>query len=461
MQKKIPVCPDLWLKLGMHNQHLPIKRGQFESWFHQLISRRTLRALWRKLHPRARRGRKLRSDQCAQALVYHGLRRAGTLSQHVKELFGIDISDSALAQRRARLPWELFARLLALALQPLANRRQHAGAFSQGLRLVGIDGTQWSVRNTPRILGSLSKAASRRLEAAFAKVGLVVLVELGMHNPLAAAIGKEGESEAALARRAVRGLPEQCLLLGDRLYGTGQWVVEWLALCGERKSHFLVRVRSNLKARVVAVLGDGSALVELLSRDAAGRKQRVTVREIRGRVVGRDGKVTALRLWTSLLDAQQSPALELVALYAQRWEAELSYRELKIELRGGELLASHTVETAAQELACVVIAQAVVARVRAAAGGTTVLRVSFAKVVAVMEGVWLTLAVGAGVLSARQEVAVVRRALVYLAEVMSAPRRARSCPRAVRQPVTGWPRLTKNESFHGAIAYEILPVSTT
>jgi len=43
-----------------------------------------------------------------------------------------------------------------------------------------------------------------------------------------------------------------------------------------------------------------------------------------------------------------------------------------------------------------------------------------------MEGVWLMLAVGAGVLSARQEATLVRRALVYLAEVMSASRRARS-----------------------------------
>lgn len=442
----------------MHHKHLPIKRGQFECWFHQLISRRALCALWRQAHPRARRGRKLRAEQCAQALVYHGLRREGTLSQHVLELFGVEISDSALAQRRARLPWELFTRLLELALRPLANRRQHAGAFYHGLRLVGIDGTQWSVRNTPRLLNSLSKAASRRLGAAFAKVGLVVLVELGMHNPLAAAIGKEGESEAALARRAVRGLPEKCLLLGDRLYGTAKWVIEWLGLCGERQSHWLVRVRSNVKARVVEVLGDGSAWVELMGRDEAGRKQRVMVREIRGRVAGRDGKVTALRLWTSLRDAEKSPAWELVALYAQRWEAELSYRELKVEMRGGELLASHTVETAAQELACVVIAQAVVARVRAAAGGTTVLRVSFAKVVTVMEGVWLTLAVGAGVLSERQEAAVLRRALVYLGEVMSRPRRARSCPRAVRQPVTGWPRLTKNESHRGEIKYEIIPL---
>jgi len=445
----------------MHNKHRQIPKGQFETWFHRLVPCPALRSLLRRYHPRARRGRKITGHECLTAQVYHGLRRQGTLSHHVKELLGITISDAALTQRRARLPWEVFPRLLELALHPLAEPRRHTAAFYHGLRLVGIDGTQWSVRNTPRILGSLSKAAARRLDAAFAKVGLVVVVELGMHNPLAAAIGREGEAEAVLARRAVTGLPEKCLLLGDRLYGTAKWVVEWLGLCAERQSHFLVRVRSNLKARVVESLGDGSALVELLGRDAQGRKQRVVVREIRGRVVGRGGKVTVVRLWTSLLAAAQHPARELIELYAQRWEAELSYRELKIEMRGGELLASHTVETAAQELACVVIAQAVVAQVRAEAGGAAVLRVSFAKVVAVMEGVWLTLAVGAGVLSERQERALVQRAMLYLAEVMSAPRRARSCPRAVRQPVSSWPRLIKNESLHGEIGYEILPVSTT
>jgi hypothetical protein len=125
------------------------------------------------------------------------------------------------------------------------------------------------------------------------------------------------------------------------------------------------------------------------------------------------------------------------------------------------LWASHTVETAAQELACLVIAQALVARVRAAAGGAVVLRVSLAKVVAVMAGVWLTLAVGAGVLNQRQEAEVVRRALVYLREVLSAPRRQRSCPRAVRQPVTSWPRLTKNESLTGEITCEILPLTAS
>jgi hypothetical protein len=202
--------PDLWLKLGMQSRHRQLQRGHFISWFHQLIPGRAVRALWRNLHPSARRGRKLSGEQCATALVYHGLRRQGSLSDHVQELFGIEISAAALTQRRARLPWEIFSRLLELALRPLAQPGRHKEAFYHGLRLVGVDGTQWSVRNTPRILGALSKAASRRLGAAFAKIGMVVLTELGMHNPLAVAIGREGASEAALARRVMQALPQKC-----------------------------------------------------------------------------------------------------------------------------------------------------------------------------------------------------------------------------------------------------------
>jgi hypothetical protein len=201
----------------MHDTHPSFCHGQFVACFFQLVSRAALQRLWRQAHPHSRRARQLPPVFCLLALVCHALRREGTLRQHVLEWFGIEIAAAALAQRRARLPWAVFPRLLALALPPLAQRRRHAGAFDHGRRLVGLDGTPWSVRNTPRLLGRLSQAASRRLQAALAKIGLVVLVELGRHNPLAAAIGQEGESAVALARRAGQGLPEKSLLLGERL----------------------------------------------------------------------------------------------------------------------------------------------------------------------------------------------------------------------------------------------------
>jgi hypothetical protein len=62
-------------------------------------------------------------------------------------------------------------------------------------------------------------------KAAFAKLQCAALVELVMHNPLAARLGWSGESEWKLAQPLLEHLPSRCLLLADRLYGCGAFLV--------------------------------------------------------------------------------------------------------------------------------------------------------------------------------------------------------------------------------------------
>ena len=152
-------------------------------------------------------------------LVFHLLAGAGTLAEHVRDLTGKTISDSALSQRRANLPWIIFEMILDAALVPRAKAKEHPEAFYHGLRLCGLDGSRFSVANTPQIKERLSKADTRRHKAAFAKVGVAVLVELALHNPIGAAIGASDESEMVLARQLLDRLPEISLLISDRFYG--------------------------------------------------------------------------------------------------------------------------------------------------------------------------------------------------------------------------------------------------
>lgn len=107
------------------------------------------------------------------------------------------LSESACAERRQRLPWKVFAelirRLLARSPRPGVRRR-----------VFGEDGdcSRWMARsltNTPQNLAALPKAKSRRGQAAFGKIVTGVLLEVGLHNPLAAAIGQQGQSEWTLA----------------------------------------------------------------------------------------------------------------------------------------------------------------------------------------------------------------------------------------------------------------------
>lgn len=387
---------------------------------------------------------------------------AGTLSEHFAQLFDAPLADSSWSERRARLPWEVFTELMRLGLRALAQLTAHPDAFWRGWRLVALDGTQFSLTNTPQIKASTRKAKSRRGRAAFAKLTTGVLLELGLHNPLAAAIGRGGQSEWALALELLAQLPGRALLLADRLHGCAAFVAAALAVCEKVGSHFLIRARTQIQVKTVRRFKDGSRLVRVPVRQK-GKPRVITqwleLREIRMHVQRPGHRAQELRLWTSLLDPRGAPAQELIELYARRWEHELYYRQLKRQLRKSEVLQSHTVETGAQEIAAVVLASALLARerARAAAGAVPVLRVSFVKTLELMRPLWLTLALGGDLLSARQKEQLTEKFLEWAGRYVTRRRpRPRSCPRAMRQPVSGWPRLLQNQSWEGPVHFKIL-----
>jgi hypothetical protein len=422
-------------------------RGFLEAWA-RLIGPRGVPTLG------TRRGRKPRVPlrQVLPALTFHVMQDAGTLAEHFFQLFRAPLADSSWADRRRRLPWEIFAELMRRALRPRATPRHHREAFWRGWRLVGLDGTQFSVINTPQITASVTKARTRRGRAAFAKITTAVLLEIGLHNPLAAAIGREGESEWALGQRLLAQLPKRALLLGDRLYGVVAFARVAHARCRTVGSHFLVRASRSVKPRVIRRLRDGSRLMGLPVRAPRNPNRIIEwleVREIRVRVTRAGHRAHELRLWTTLTDARTAPALELARVYASRWEHELYFREIKRQLRRSAVLQSHTVETGAQEIAAIVLASAVIAdeRARAATGQLPALRVSFGQILHVVRGMWLCLGPFDDILTDRQKTRVVRRGRALIRRHVLAPRRPRTCPRAVRQPVTGWPRLLRPESI--------------
>jgi hypothetical protein len=224
---------------------------------------------------------------------------------------------------------------------------------------------------------------------------------------------------------------------------------------------FLLRASRSVKPRVITRLGDGSRLIRVAVRAPdthAPTGGWLEVREIRVRV-GRPGaRAHELRLWTTLVDVQTAPALELARLYASRWEHELYFREVKRELRRTALLQSHTVETGAQEIAAIVLASAVLAteRARAARGTVPVLRVRFGQVLNVVRGLWLFFGPFENLMTDQLKSRFVRRGYTLMRHSLIAPRRSRTCPRAVRQPVRGWPRLLHPQSIEGPLHFQVL-----
>lgn len=411
----------------------------------------------------ARRGRKPRVPltQVLPALTFHVMQDTGTLAAHLFQLFRTPLADSSWSDRRLRLPWEIFAELMRRALRPRAMRRQHREAFWRGWRLVALDGTQFSLINTPQVTATRTKARTRRGRAAFAKITAAVLLEVGLHNPLAAAIGRQGESEWALAQRLLAQLPKQALLLGDRLYGVIAFARAAQLACRRVGSHFLLRASRTVKPQFRRRLSDGTRLVALAVRSPHNPSRVIEwleVREIRVRIGRKGSRSHELRLWTSLLDPAAAPALELARVYASRWEHELYFRELKHQLRRTAVLQSHTVETGAQEIAALMLASAVLAteRARAATGAIPPLRISFGQLLDIVRGMWLVLGPFDDIFTDQQKTRIVRRGRALMRRNLTGPRRPRTCPRAVRQPVTRWPRLMKPDSIEQPWALQLL-----
>lgn len=395
------------------------------------------------------------------SLVYHVMNGAGVFSQHVHQLLGVDIRDSSLSERRQRIGFEPFRWLMKNALRPMADEDREESAFYKGMRLCGIDGTSWSVTNTPQIAESMTKAASRRSEAAFAKLQMCALVELGIHNPLAAVVGLENEGEWSLGEELLEFLPEHSLLILDRLYGCGKYLRELMEAVRARSSQVLVRARGNVKSHHVETPGDGSCVVAIRPPGGNGdKKSHIKVREIKGRIRKPGAqRWSEVRIWTTLFDARKYPAMELLKLYGFRWEQEIFYKELKISLRGGDVLHSHTPETAAQEVAALLMASSLMAEQRVAAasdGDLTPLNISFIKTLEGMKSFWAILAVSEDLLDEETTQAIFARVRESIIRQATPPRRKRTCPRKIRQPVSSWPRLITNDSREGDYEFEII-----
>lgn len=427
----------------------------FRESFNALIPTQKIEAIAARYHSGLGSPPKVSVSDLIRTSTYHELMGVGTKAEHLKEVTGLEIWDASLSERYQTLDERVFRDVMAATLQPMANPKRDPDAFYEGLLLVGVDGGAFSLANTPSVQQARRKAKARRGSAAFAKLAFCTVFELGHHQPILAAI--DGSSEMALARQLWPQLPVRSLCMGDRYYGNGQCISEVIPFCQERGNFFFFRVKAGLTSRIKKRLADGSAIGEVTSSKGVTSQ----VREIRGKITTRSGRKIRVRFWTNLLDSRIHTARKMLRLYSQRWEQEIGYDELKNCLHRGELLKSHTPHTAVQELAALIIAQALMARVRRRVGHQArvpTLRISFRKTQRLVQAFWTLVQIGGDLFSEAKIKAIGQRVMEHLEKLLTPPRRKRSCPRAVRQPIRKWPRLQKTSQAKGEILHEVIPL---
>ena len=257
-------------------------------------------------------------------------------------------SKSAIFQARARLGFEPVEALFRRVARPLAEPAT-PGCWLAGRRLVAIDGMCLDVADTTENDTWFGRGGVNKGErAAFPQARVVALAECGTHVMFDAVVGAYTTAENTLARELVDRLQPGMLLLADRGFcGFPLW-----ARAAATGADLLWRAMSNMKPRHIKTLSDGTWLAELRPAGNAGRTTApLTIRVIDYQLD--DGRLndTTYRLFTTLLDPTEAPAVDLAVAYAQRWEIESTFDELKTHQRGARtVLRSKSPNLVLQEI---------------------------------------------------------------------------------------------------------------
>ena len=261
---------------------------------------------------------------------------------------GINVAgNSGISQARTRLGWEPVRQLHDEVVKPVAVAATK-GAWYRGWRLISVDGSTLDVADEKGNNEAFGRPGASRGESAYPKIRFVSLVENGTHVLFGSRMADYATSEVALAKTVLPSLGKGMLCLADRgFFGFEMW--KQAAATG---ADLLWRVRKNIYLPCEKRLPDGSYLSRIYPSQQDQRRGRngVVVRVIEYRLEGVEETEPLYRLATTILDHELAPAVELAAIYHERWEIETAFDELKTHLRGAHIvLRSKTPDLVRQE----------------------------------------------------------------------------------------------------------------
>jgi len=254
---------------------------------------------------------------------------------------------SGISQARSRLGEAPLRRMYEQVVRPIATPATK-GAWYRRWQLVSLDGSCLDLADTEENCHAFGRPEASRGESAFPQLRFVALVENGTHVLFGACLGGFAQGETTLAHDVLTALRPGLLCLADRqFFGHALW--QAAAATG---AELLWRVKRNLRLPRETRLADGSYLTTIYpsQKDRRHRTRGVQVRVVEYRLEGLADAEPLYRLVTTILDPAQAPAVDLAALYHERWEIEGALAELKTHLRGARVvLRSKTPELVRQE----------------------------------------------------------------------------------------------------------------
>jgi hypothetical protein len=314
--------------------------------------------------------------------VYAFLRQvlAGNIAcDYVPHLVDLKVTGEAYCKARARLPLELFERLME-AVTSAVNA--HVPAAWRGHRVWHLDGSACSMPDTPALQEAFGQPKAQQPGCGFPVAHLLTLFDAStgfLLRVLPAPLRTHDQSQAPRVHEAFqpgdvvvadRGFCSYTHLALLNLSGVfALFRIHQATIVNfqkgrphspQKRAKNVPRVKGQPTSRWVQSLGRYDQIVEsfkpwqrpkgMTPEVFARLPESMLLRELRYRINRPGFRVREVTLVTTLLDALRYPAAELAKLYLQRWQVETNLRHLKQTLRM-DVLRTKTVDGVHKELA--------------------------------------------------------------------------------------------------------------
>lgn len=219
-----------------------------------------------------------------------------------------------------------------------------------GLNVLAMDGTTLRLAESEANRAHFGAQNYRDNKvASYPQARGVTLMMLDTQLIRDARFGPYKTNEITFAHELLASVPNDSLTVIDRGFLSAALLCNLVS--GGVNRHFLIPSKSTTKWKVIEG-SDEDGLVEMQVTPKARRSDPTLPRTWRARALRLpEGGGKFSYLLTSLTDAKEYPAKELISYYARRWRIETSYRELKHSMLGSALtLRSMSVEGTEQEI---------------------------------------------------------------------------------------------------------------
>lgn len=251
---------------------------------------------------------------------------------------------SALSQAFRRIGVKPLVELFALVRGSAAGTPRW-----RGLLVCAIDGTTMFVPDSQANAAAFGRPTGRPdAPGGYPMLRLLTIVACGSRAVIDAVFGSYRVGETTYAPRLLGCMKPGMVLLADRNFASAG-LIEQIAGTG---AQLLIRCKNGRRFAFTEHLVDGTRIALI-----GGTRVRVIDAVIKVELGPGSGqyRTGTYRLITTLTDPDQYPALDVVALYHQRWEIETAFRETKSAILDGRVLRARTPTGVAQEVYAVLI----------------------------------------------------------------------------------------------------------